>query len=296
MDLHYKQEISVGLLVITGVALFAAGLAWLSGTSIGVSAGSHVPVRFSDIQGLTVGAPVLISGLKVGQVENIVLEDVGRVTVYFSVKPEFRPHSDARVEVVSADLFGAKVINYTPGLSPEMLRSGQMITGINERGFTDHAGDLTSRASEALTAAQGILSQRTADDIHQTMVAAARALDVITKVGSGPGVAEATAAVRTVQTLAARVDSLLGNPAVRKSVDQLDELTTSLNEMAQGLAATTKAMASLLQKMDSAQGSLGRAMTDSSLYVQTQKTLKSMQDLMDDIRARPERYIRVKVF
>jgi len=37
MDLHYKQEIGVGLLVIAAVATFALGVAWLSGKTIGPS-------------------------------------------------------------------------------------------------------------------------------------------------------------------------------------------------------------------------------------------------------------------
>lgn len=296
MDLHYKQEISVGLLVITAVALFAAGAAWLSGRSIGVSGGVRVPVRFTDINGLRVSDGVQISGVKVGKVENIVLEDVGQVMVYLSVNPDVRPHSDARAAVASLDLFGVKYVNYQPGRSPEMLKDGQVITGSREMAFTEGAGALTARATEALTAAQGILSDRTATDIHETMLAATRALDVITKVGSGPGVSEARDALRTVQSLAAHIDSIVGNPAIKKSADQLDELTTNLNEMAAGLAATTKALSSMLQKMDSGQGSFGRVMNDSTVYVELRATMKSMKDLLDDIRAHPERYIRVKVF
>jgi phospholipid/cholesterol/gamma-HCH transport system substrate-binding protein len=296
MDLHYKQEISVGLLVIAGIALFTAGLAWLSGRSIGVSNGVRVPVRFANVSGLRSGDPVQTSGVRVGRVESVVLEDVGQVMVYLSVDPESRPHADARAAVASLDFFGTKYIDYLPGHAPEMLKEGAVVTGSREMALTEGAAGLTARATEALTAAQSILSERTGDDIHAAMLAATRALDVITKIGSGPGVTEATSALRTVQALAAHIDSIVGNPAIKKSADQLDELTTNLNEMTQGLASTTKALSSMLQKMDSGQGSFGRVMNDSTVYVELRATLKSLKDLLDDIRARPERYIRVKVF
>ncbi len=298
MDLHYKQEISVGLLVITALALFTAGLALLSGRSIGPARGTLVPVRFSDVNGLRAGDPVQISGVKVGRVENVTLEDVGQVLVELSVDPESRPHADARAAVASLDFFGAKYIAYSPGHSPDMLQPGVVITGSQELGLTEGATGLTARATEALAAAttQGLLSQRTADDVHATMLAATRALDVISKVGNGPEVSDATAALRSVQSLAAHMDSVVRNPAVKKSVDQLDELTTNLKDMSEGLAATTKALSSMLQKMDSGQGSFGKAVSDSSLYLQMHATLKSMQALLDDVRAHPERYIRIKVF
>lgn len=296
MDLHYKQEISVGLLVITGIALFTAGLAWLSGQSVGPSGGVRVQVVFTDIGGLRLSDAVQISGKKVGKVDDIVLQDVGRVMVHLSVDPEWRPHADARASVAQLDLFGVKFINYSPGRSPEMLKPGDVITGSSEMGLSEGAVGLTARANEALTAAQGILSQRTADDIHGAMVAATRALDVVTRLGNGPGVMEARDALRTVQSLAAHIDSVVTNPAIRKSTDQLDELTTNLNEMTQGLAATTKALSLILQKMESGQGTLGRVVNDTTMYVELRATMKSLRDLLDDIRARPERYIRVKVF
>jgi len=296
MDLHYKQEISVGLLVIAAIALFAVGVALLSGKTIGKSDGISVPVRFTDVNGLREGDAVEISGFKVGRVERVVLEDVGQVMVYLSVSPDRRPHADARASVAPLDFFGAKFINYEPGRSLEMLKEGVMITGSRELALTEGVPGLTARATEALTAAQGILSERTGDDIHATMIAATRALDVISKVGSGEGVTEATATLKAVQSLASHIDSIIGNPSIKKSADQLDELTTNLREMTEGLASTTKALSSMMQKMESGQGSFGRVMNDTTLYVEMRETLKSLRATLDDLRAHPERYIRVKVF
>jgi phospholipid/cholesterol/gamma-HCH transport system substrate-binding protein len=79
-------------------------------------------------------------------------------------------------------------------------------------------------------------------------------------------------------------------------VDQLDELTTNLNEMTEGLAATTGALSQLLSKMESGQGTFGRVMNDSTMYVELRDTMRSMRALLDDIRQNPGRYINVKVF
>ncbi|MSR06152.1 MAG: MCE family protein [Gemmatimonadetes bacterium] len=296
MDLHYKQEISVGLLVIAAIALFAVGVALLSGRTIGPSSGVEVPVQFSDVIGLRAGDPVQISGVKVGKVERVVLQDVGQVMVYLSVNTDVRPHADARAAVSSLDLFGTKFINYEPGRSPDMLKQGTIITGARETALTEGVPGLTARATEALTAAQGILSDRTADEIHATMIAATRALDVITKVGSGPGVTEATATLKAVQSLAAHLDSIIANPSIKKSADQLDELTTNLNEMTSALASTTRTLSSMMHKMDSGQGSFGKIMNDTALYTEMLETLKSLHATLDDLRAHPDRYIRVKVF
>src|SRR5881394_3793804 len=139
MDLHYKQEVTVGLLVIAAVALFAGGLAWLSGKRLGPSRDVTVPVRFTDVLGLRSGDPVQTSGVKVGRVDKVVLEDVGRVVVYLTVDADARPHADAHAEVAALDFLGAKYINYSPGKSPEMLREGQVITGAREMALAEGA-------------------------------------------------------------------------------------------------------------------------------------------------------------
>ncbi len=294
MDLHYKQEVSVGLMVIAAVAIFAVGVAVLTGRGFGGRDTVDVPVRFSDVLGLRVGDVVQISGVKVGRVENVVLEDVGRVMVYLRVNDDARAHADARAQVAALDLLGAKYIAYFPGKSPQMLAEGQSLTGEREMALAEGAAGLAQRATEAIAAAQSIFSQRTADDLHMTMQAASRALDMVTKLGTGPQLQQATEAVNALRVIATRLDSILGNPSIKKSIDQVDELTTSLNEMAQGLSTTTQSLGSILKKIDEGQGSLGRAITDTALYNNLNKTLANLQALLDDVRLNPGKYINVK--
>lgn len=296
MDLHYKQEVSVGLLVIAVSVLFTVGLAWLSGKRIGPADTVMVPVQFSDVLGLRSGDPVQTSGVKVGNVDRVELQDVGRVMVYLSVDSDSRPHTDARAQVAALDFLGAKYINYSPGHAPQMLGEGQPITGERELGLAEGAAGLAQRATEAIAAAQAIFNQRTAEDIHNTMVAARRALDVFSDLGSGPQLKQATEAVRALQVIATRLDSILANPAITRSLDQFDELTTSLNEMAEGLSTTTQSLGAILQKIDQGTGTLGKAANDSTLYHNLNETLQATKRLMDDVRANPGRYINVKVF
>jgi phospholipid/cholesterol/gamma-HCH transport system substrate-binding protein len=296
MDLHYKQEVSVGLLVIASTALFAAGLAWLSGKRIGPADTVDVPVQFSDVLGLRAGDPVQTSGVKVGNVDRVVLEDVGRVIVYLTVNADSRPHTDARAQVAALDFLGAKYINYSPGKGPQLLAEKQSITGERELGLAEGAAGLAQRATEAIASAQKIFNERTAEDIHNTMTAATRALDMVTKLGTGPQLQQASEAVRALQIIATRLDSILSNPSIRNSVDQLDELTGSLTEMSQGLRTTGQTLQTILKRVEEGKGTLGKAAVDTMLYHNLNQTMVKMQALLDDVKNNPGRYINVKVF
>jgi len=226
----------------------------------------------------------------------VVLQDRGQVMVYLDVDADQRPHADARAAVAPLDIMGARYIDYSPGTTAGLLANGQSITGAREMALEEGAAGLTQRATEAIASAQTIFNERTAEDIHTTMVAAARALDMVTKLGSGPQLQQATEAVHSLQVIATRMDSILSNPAIKRSVDQVGDLTVNLNEMAKGLASTSQSLGSILKKMDQGQGSFGKAVNDSTLYHDLHETMVSLQRLLDDVRANPHRYVNVKVF
>jgi hypothetical protein len=76
----------------------------------------------------------------------------------------------------------------------------------------------------------------------------------------------------------------------------MDEIAESVQEMADGLAAVTQNLAMMLELMQSPDGSIGRALTDTTLHTDVHELLVSMRLLLDDIRERPGRYVNVTVF
>jgi phospholipid/cholesterol/gamma-HCH transport system substrate-binding protein len=296
MDLYYKQELKVGVIVIVAVTIFVIGLLWLSGRTIGAGATVTVPVRFTNVSGLTPGDPVQISGVKVGRVANVVLEDVGSVMVYLEVSRRNRPHTDAKAIVASLDFFGEKYVDYIPGNAPDLLRDGQIITGQREVAITETATDLTGRAADALTGVQTLLSERTAEDIHRTLVAVERTLNVVARLGEGPTVGELRQTLASVQQLAKRMDSTLARPDIERSLEQVDDIAGSMKEMSERLNKATTSLGSILEKMDQGQGVLGRALNDSTLHGDLHETLVALRKLLDDVRERPARYVNIKVF
>jgi phospholipid/cholesterol/gamma-HCH transport system substrate-binding protein len=208
----------------------------------------------------------------------------------------WRPHTDAKAFVTSLDFFGAKFVRYVPGHAAELLRPGQSLTGSREAGITDAATGLSDQASSVLTGLSGIASPQTATDIHATMVAVQRALNVMSKLGEGPAVGEATQALKSLQQMAARLDSTLANPAVSRTVNQMDSIAMNLNAVTRQLNTTSNAVNSLLIKVDSSKGTVGKLMNDTTAYADLHELAKSLTLLLNDMRERPGRYFNLKVF
>jgi phospholipid/cholesterol/gamma-HCH transport system substrate-binding protein len=290
MDLHYKQELQVGFLVLVALAFLIGGLIWLSGATVSGRGRVTFGVRFESIQGLTGGDPVQISGVSVGRVAAIQLEDVGRVIVTLEVSERVRPRLDARASVRALDFLGAKYVEYQPGKADSVLPEGSVIAGETETDIAATANTLAERAEALMARGAFFLSEEMATQVRQTLAAAERALDVVSRTSDGSVLAEATAALRTLAHTAARLDTLLANPGLERSLAQMDEVTQSLGEMSQGLALVTTSLGSVLAKVDSAQGSLGLAVNDSTLHNDLHEVLLSLRKLLDDVRENPGRY------
>jgi phospholipid/cholesterol/gamma-HCH transport system substrate-binding protein len=299
MDLYYRQEISVGLLVIAAVIVFFVGLMWLRGTPLGGGERVQVQVEFEDVSGLAKGDPVFVSGFNVGRVSNIEFQGVGRILVVLEVSDAVPPRADARASVAALDFLGQMKIDYVPGTSSEMWPAERVLTGMREAGLTEGVPELKDQASQLLLGLQNFTTPEMANNFNATLVALEGAVNRVSAIlaemppGTGANVSGSLESTRRVMN---HLDSILGNESIQESINQLDELTESLREMADGLSGTTTALSSVMTKIDSGQGTIGLALSDSTLHHDMHELLTAMTELLDDIRLRPGRYFRLKVF
>jgi phospholipid/cholesterol/gamma-HCH transport system substrate-binding protein len=296
MDLHYKQEVTVGLLVVVALVTLVGGLTFLSGKSLWGAGAVTFGVQFDNVAGLVEGDPVHISGVRVGRVSGIDLQGVGNVLVWIEVARSVRPKADARALVKPLDAFGAMYVDYYPGRGESDLAEGQMLQGRRDMPLTETAAAMAGQAGDVLSGAGALLSQRTADDVHETLVAAQRAMNVVAQLGSGPLVNQATRALTRLASAAERLDSTLASEDLARSVRQLDEITESLNDMVVGLSGATQALARIMEKIDSDSGTFGRLVNDTTMYNEVVRLTTSMRLLLDDMRERPHRYFKLSVF
>src|SRR5256885_15981906 len=93
MELSYKEEVSVGVMVIAGLVVFTIGMFWLTGRSF-TSTGVTVRAEFANVKGLKEGDPVRVSGVKKGRVQQVQLQRVGRGAGAAPASPPRAPHPD----------------------------------------------------------------------------------------------------------------------------------------------------------------------------------------------------------
>ena len=287
MDLTVRQEVSVGALVLVGAGLLVALLFWLTDKDVG-GKGVPVAVLFTNAAGIKAGDPVWVSGVKKGRVALVQLESMGKVRVTLHVDPDVTPRLDAAASVASLDFLGSKFVDYAPGVRAEPLAAGTVIVGSQKGELTDMAGGIATRVDELINNANAIFTDQLGKDIHNTLVATQRALDVLAQAGSGPLIAQTTSTLAATERTMARLDSLLGSTGAKR----VDSITANIARLTSNLGSATASLDTLL----GAKGTLGKMAQDTTLYVNLNQTLTALTALLNDLRERPGRYLTVKVF
>jgi len=125
------RDLLVGTFVL--VALGAVG--WLSvtvgGLGRGAPGGLPVFAKFDQISGLKSRAPVLIAGVKVGQVIGISLGDDFRARVDMDLSADLELPIDSSASVVTAGLLGDRYISLDIGAENQLIAPGEEIAYTN---------------------------------------------------------------------------------------------------------------------------------------------------------------------
>jgi phospholipid/cholesterol/gamma-HCH transport system substrate-binding protein len=296
VELSYKEEASVGLMVIGGLLAFVLAMFWLTGRT-DTRNGIPAQVLFADVGGLKEGDPVRVSGVKKGRVVKVRLERLGKVVVTLQLGAEVRPHADATATVASADFLGAKFVDYNPGTKDELLAKGQPIPGVVDAGIADAAAKAANNANALLeNLNKGLDAAQLSTDIHNTLIVTQRGMNALTQVAQGPAVNQATATLQAVERIMARLDTVLGTSSAQNSGRRLDSLTVNLSRLTGSLSSATSSLSDVLGKISHGDGTFGKMATDTMLYRNLTTTLASLTALLNDLKERPGRYLTVKVF
>jgi phospholipid/cholesterol/gamma-HCH transport system substrate-binding protein len=290
MDKRKRNLMAIGLLTIVACAIFFWGLFWMLGTPV-FRGGTDVTLLLTDGGGLKRSDRVQLQGVQVGTVRSIDLHPQGGVVVGLRLEREdLALPTDTRA-TISGDVFGAHVVDLIPGTSGISISPGDTLRGATSPQLTQMASDLGSRIESVLINADLLLSPAAVADVHATaavLPASAQELRA--------AFAELRLASIALRRTAENVEGAEAGTALRGAISEVELSAQAFTAAAGRLEQSLGSFASVMEKIDSGSGTLGRLVNDESAYDELNNTLREMRALAADIRERPGRYINVRVF
>jgi len=122
------RDFIVGLFVLAGLGAIAYLSMNVGGFSFRHAGGLIVYASFDQTGGLKARAPVVISGVKVGQVDSIGLDKNFRARVEMSLDHNLQLPVDTEASIVTAGLLGDRYISLQLGGEDKYLKSGDEIS------------------------------------------------------------------------------------------------------------------------------------------------------------------------
>lgn len=289
MELRYKGEALVGAMLIVGVATFVGLLMWLQGKSW--RSGDLVHVSFESVAGLKEGDPVRTSGVRVGHVKTISLIAPGNVDVLFDVQHGPPPREDAKAEIVAADLFGARFIEYSPGVSTRALAQGQVVRGVRMEDLSGMATSLSGQGKDLMNNF-AVLTQQ----LGQTLVNVNRLITTLNS-GSSNASTQLGGSLEALRTMLQRLDNLVAQnaPAASETMRSLRQTSVRADTLMRSLAHTSAAMDSLIALASHGHGPIPRLLGDSTVLNELLSTNTALRELLTDFKANPGKYIRFRL-
>ena len=121
------RDLTVGLFVLAGLAALAYLTFQVGGLSYKVPGGFELYASFDDIGGLKERAPIKLSGVKVGQVDSVALDDLLRARVKLDLDPGLELPVDTAARILTSGVLGDQFIALEPGAEEDILRPGDEI-------------------------------------------------------------------------------------------------------------------------------------------------------------------------
>lgn len=121
------RDLVVGLFVLAGCVALAYLTFQVGGASVRSKGGFTLYAAFDDIGGLKIRAPVSISGVKVGQVASVELDELLRARVTLDVAAGLELPLDSTARIQTSGVLGDQFVALEAGGEEDMLQSGDEI-------------------------------------------------------------------------------------------------------------------------------------------------------------------------
>lgn len=290
-----RDEILVGLFTTAAVVILVVGTIWL--LRGGLEKGYPLYGQFPWGSGLKEGQPVWISGVTVGFVDDVDLQDDGELVVGFRILDKYRVPVGTVASIVPNGFFGDVAIALTPEKPNPVSHepgdtvptkpgaAGLQVIASRADSLAQVAQKILGNAEQQLVDSGGLRElrlmlqsiNRTASTLARTVDAQSRQLEVT---------------LGTLRSRAEAIDSARVDSAVRS----IQAATANFEQTSAALRATSQDLKTLVAKVDTGDGTLARLLNDDRLYMNLVSLTGSADSVFADIKRNPRKYINLSIF
>lgn len=310
--MKFSKELKAGLIAIFAIIGFVILFQFMKGKNL-FSSDNLFYVKYDNVEGLDVSNAVSINGLKVGQVDEIkpILSKDGRM--YFVVKmtiaDKFHFSKASTAEIFEPGIMSGKQMRINLAYGGDIAKDGDTLSGKFQLSMLNSLASQVGPVKDQVT---GVLSK-----LDSTLASANKLVDEQNRAEIKALLSNLNKTVQSFEGTSKQTNLLLANndPKLQKVLDNANLATISaknsidkfgnvadnidtkkLNNAIDKLSLTADKLNGVISGIQNGEGSLGKLTKDDDLYNNLTKTANSLNNLVEDMKANPKRYLNISVF
>ena len=289
--------------MLTSIILFIFGFNYLKGTSL-IDRQKTLYAVYEEVDGLLVGANVMINGLSIGNVTELeFLKNSTKILVTLKVKDELNFSSKSTASIYETGVLGGLAISIEPLFDREsIVQTGDTLRSSVRPGLTE----LINRQIEPLSRQL----QSTITSVDSIFSGASSVLNKQTQLNIKESIEVLTSAINSINNSAYIIEGTLTekNDKISKTIDNIESISENLSKVTKelnefglsnvlvDLKESTEGINSVIQNLNSDSSSLGKLINKDELYENLNSSILSLNNLIDDINENPKKYVHFSIF
>lgn len=290
-----RDEILVGLLLAGSIVIGLGGTIWIARG--GLARNYAMFARFPWGAGLKQGQPVLLAGVQIGFVDRVALDPNGTIVVTLKVQQQYRVPKGSTATVQANGIFGDQLIAVRPivGETTFMSIGDTIPTGKGSPGTAEllTKGDSIAADVRALTgkARAEFVDGGGMQDVRTTITQLTKLVAQMSSV-----MAEQSKQLTKTQDALRTTIASIDTAKVDSTLTNVRAISASLEQLSRELKATNAQMQTVITKVNTGNGTVGKLMNDDALYKRFDTLLARVDSLTADFKKNPRKYINLKIF
>jgi phospholipid/cholesterol/gamma-HCH transport system substrate-binding protein len=288
-----RSEIAVGLTVLAALGIFLYSTFRIGACSLGAPAGVRLLAHFDDAAGVGPRTEVQIAGVEVGSVEAVALEEGRARLVLRLADPAPEVPIDSRVAIRSRGLLGERVVVVELGEDERLAADGDTLVRTREApnldAMLDNLATVSADIGEVARSLRVVMGGTEGEEMLSAIVG-----DVRSVTGQMRAFVEANEdrfarVVTNLDTVSGNLESF-STTLDRLATDDrsLETLLASFKSAAAQLEVTVGHLATVSERLERGEGTLGKLMKDEELYQRVAGSVAELQRTLTEVRRAAE--------
>tara|TARA_Y100001935_G_scaffold223573_1_gene199150 strand:+ start:62484 stop:63416 length:933 start_codon:yes stop_codon:yes gene_type:complete len=298
-----SNELKIGLVILVATVVAFFGFKVMKNEPF-FSQAKLLYVKYDSVDGLIKGSSVTLNGYQIGsvrQMDYIEAEDSIQVTINIKTPVSIPAGSVARLQAPFA--LGSSTIVIEKSDSKEMLPWDSYLRGTKKEGLLDTIKDKGESISDSAEVALSLVNEKIR---ALTLIDSANMKGVETTLDNFKDISSSLQEVVTgrqkeidsmivdARSLMKNMDDLSGasKEDLESFISNLEAFSQRLDTLGDNLDETTTSINSILAKIDTGEGTLGKMVNDPSLYQNLDSLTVNLNELIKGIQSDPKRYLK----